>query len=115
TSASRQLQPMEAIGFINMTIWVKSNDDPGSLTDEEMVQMLAVVQRHFRVWEEAYALHNHGRLDDETWESINRQYTSFLNHRGFNYVWKLRRDYYNENFRQFVDALPSGNYVIRKN
>lgn len=94
-------------------IWIKSNKDPASLTDEELVQMFAVAQRNFRVWEEAFRLHRSGRLDEEIWDGITKQYVSFLAHRGFRYVWKFRGQYYSQEFRLFVDSLPDSDYRIR--
>lgn len=94
-------------------IWIKSNEDPTSLADEELVQMFAVAQRNFRVWEEAFRLHRDGRLDEEIWEGITKQYASFLAHRGFSYVWKFRSQYYSEDFRDFVDNLSASDYAIR--
>jgi hypothetical protein len=94
-------------------IWIKSNEDPTSLTDEELVQMFAVAQRNFRVWEEAFGLYRNGHLHENIWEGITNQYTSFLSHRGFRYVWRFRCQYYNEEFRQYVDNLPTAEYRIR--
>lgn len=94
-------------------IWIKSNEDLNSLTDEELVQMFAVAQRNFRVWEEAFRLHRHGRLDEDIWDGITKQYTSFLAHKGFSYVWKFRRPFYSRQFRKFVDELPASDYKIR--
>ena len=94
-------------------IWIKSMNDPGALTDEELVQMFAVAQRNFRVWEEAFGLHRTGHLDDTIWEGITGQYRSFLSHRGFLYVWQHRRQFYNEDFRNYVEGLPGGEYHIR--
>ncbi len=94
-------------------IWIKSNKDPSSLTDEELVQMFAVAQRNFRVWEEAFRLHRSGRLDEEIWDGITKQYASFLAHRGFKYVWEFRGQYYSQEFRVFVDNLSESDYKIR--
>lgn len=94
-------------------IWIKSNNDPESLTDEELVQMFAVAQRNFRVWEEAFGLYRAGRLDESIWTGIDAQYVAFLSHRGFKHVWKYRRDFYEEAFRRYVDNLPPGEYRIR--
>ena len=94
-------------------IWIKSNEDPLSLSDEELVQMFAIAQRNFRVWEEAFGLYQKGRLDDEVFESITKQYASFLAHRGFTHVWKFRCEFYDEDFRKFVERLPASRYRFR--
>ncbi|MGI9204461.1 MAG: hypothetical protein ACR2Q3_10650 [Woeseiaceae bacterium] len=95
------------------SVWIKSNEDLASLTDEELVQMFAVAQRNFRVWEEAFRLYRHQRLDEDIWEGITSQYVSFLAHRGFKYVWEFRREHYSKGFRDFVDNLPASDYKIR--
>jgi hypothetical protein len=84
-----------------------------SITDQELIQMFAVSQRILRVWEEAYGLHETGRIDTSLWDAMVRQYTSFLGHAGIRHVWELRKQYYNENFRAFVDEQPSSDYRIR--
>ena len=94
-------------------IWIKGNEDFASLTDEELVQMFAVAQCNFRVWEEAFRLYRNGRLDNDIWEGITKQYASFLAHQGFKHVWKFRRAYYCQKFRDFVDNLPTSDYKIR--
>ena len=94
-------------------IWIKSNEDLASLTDEELVQMFAVAQRNFRVWEEAFRLYRNGRLDEDIWEGITNQYASFLAHQGFKHVWKFRCAYYSQESRDFVDNLPTSDYKIR--
>jgi len=94
-------------------VWIKSCDSVDSLSDEELLQMIAVAQRNFRVWEEAFRLYRNGRLDDDIWEGITKQYASFLAHAGFKHVWKFRRAYYSQEFRSFVDTLPESDYKIR--
>ena len=94
-------------------IWIKSNNNPESLTDEELVQMFAIAQRNFRVWEEAFGLFQAGRLHENIWSGINAQYAAFLSHRGFSHVWTSRRESYDDEFRRYVDSLPRGVYRIR--
>lgn len=94
-------------------IWIKSMNDASALTDEELVQMFAVAQRNFRVWEEAHGLHKTGHLDERIWQGITGQYRSFLAHRGFRHVWEHRRQFYNDDFRAYVEALPGVEYYIR--
>jgi len=84
-----------------------------SITDQELLQMFAVSQRILRVWEEAYGLHETGRIDTDLWDAMVRQYASFLGHAGIRHVWDLRKQYYNEKFRAFVDELPASDYRIR--
>ena len=95
------------------SVWIKSNQDPTSLTDEELVQMFAVAQRNFRVWEEAFGLYCDGHLDQDIWQGINSQYTAFLAHRGFSYVWQFRKEFYTAAFREYVERQPISVYRFR--
>ena len=63
--------------------------------------------------EEAFGLYRNGRLDENIWEGITKQYASFLSHRGFRHVWEFRCEYYNQEFRHYVDNLPTSEYKIR--
>ena len=84
-----------------------------SITDQELLQTFAVYQRILRVWEEAYGLHLADRIDLDLWNGMERQYTSFLAHAGIRHVWELRKGYYGEKFRTYVDALPQSEYQLR--
>lgn len=86
-------------------------DEPFS--DSEMVQLIVAVQRILRVWEEAYGQHIAGRLDLQIWEAMGRQYSSVMAAPAFQIVWNLRKDYFSESFREFVDASPRTEYKIR--
>ena len=87
------------------------NDEP--LSDSEMVQLIVAVQRVLRVWEEAYGQHIAGRLDLDIWEAMGRHYSSNLSAPAFEIVWNLRKSYFNDSFREFVDESPRTEYKIR--
>ena len=93
-------------------LFTRSNKSELSLTDAEMLQLVVGIQRIFRVWEEAYGQHLQGRLDGDIWEAMIRQYSSYLAAPGFQRVWELRRSYYNNEFRKFVDELPRSEYRL---
>lgn len=88
-------------------------EDVGSLSGQELMQVFAAYQRTLRVWEEAYLLHLDGRLDEELWTGMERQYTSLLAHAGIRHVWELRKDYYSKKFREYVIQLPKSEYRLR--
>ncbi len=94
-------------------LFTRVNRGESSLTDAEMLQLVVGVQRIFRVWEEAYGQHLRGRLDGDIWEAMIRQYSSYLAAPGFQQVWELRRSYYNDAFRMFVDELPRTEYKLK--
>ncbi len=90
---------------------VNCGEEP--LTDAEMLQLVVGIQRIFRVWEEAYLQHLRRRLDADIWEAMIRQYSSYLAAPAFQRVWEMRRRYYNDAFRKFVDELPRTEYTLK--
>ncbi|MEN8374780.1 MAG: hypothetical protein ABFS34_04970 [Gemmatimonadota bacterium] len=94
-------------------LFTRTNRGDDSLTDAETLQLIVGIQRVFRVWEEAHGHYVHGRLAPDIWEAMLRQYASYLAAPGFQMVWRLRKNFYNEAFRTFVDELPRTEYTIR--
>lgn len=94
-------------------ILTRAHKDTDSLTEAEVVQLIVGVQGVFRVWEEAYYQHVAGRLDQHLWDAMLREYSSYLSAPGFDFVWQLRKNGHNDDFRQFVDELPKPEYRTR--
>lgn len=94
-------------------ILTRAHTNTDSLSEAEVVQLIVGVQGVFRVWEEAYYQHISGRLDANLWQAILREYTSYLSGPGFDFVWQLRKNYHNDEFRLFVDELPRTEYKTR--
>jgi hypothetical protein len=94
-------------------VFVRANTDFDGLTDAERVQMIAVNSRNIRVWEEAYHQFKGGRLDENIWNTIVRQYSSYLSAPSFLRVWELRSAFYDDEFREFVDSLDRAEYKIK--
>ena len=94
-------------------VFVRANTDFDGLTDPERVQMIAVHSRNIRLWEEAYYQFQGGRLDENIWNTIVRQYSSYLSAPSFRRVWELRRAYYDDEFREFVESLDRLEYKIK--
>jgi hypothetical protein len=90
---------------------VNCGEEP--LSDSEMLQLVVGIQRIFRIGEEAYGQHLRGRLDADIWEAMIRQYSSYLAAPGFQRVWEIRRNYYNDAFRKFIDELPRTEYTLK--
>jgi len=66
-----------------------------------------------KVLEEAFWQHKQGRLDEELWYPLTRQYAFFLSAGSVENVWAQRRVHFNENFQEFVDGLKKSKYEIR--
>lgn len=94
-------------------LYVRGLEGVDAFTDEELFQLITGAQRAFRLWEEAFYLHKEGRLDSENWDGMNRQLASFWSTEGFQYVWKIRQQYYGEDFVEMVNNLKNINYRIR--
>ena len=94
-------------------ILTRAHNDTTQLTEAERVQLIVGVQGVFRVWEEAYYQHKAGRLDEHLWAAILREYLSYLSAAGFDFVWQLRKNGHNDEFRLFVDSLPKPEYRTR--
>ena len=94
-------------------VFVRANTDFDGLTDAERVQMITVNSRNIRLWEEAYHQFKGGRLDENIWNTMVRQYSSYLSAPSFLRVWKLRSAYYDDEFREFVESLDRLEYKIK--
>ena len=89
-------------------LFVKAKHDAESLSEADRLQFVAFVQRNYRVWEDAFYQHRKGRLDEPHWHSMERQYSSLLSWPGVRWVWKIRREFYTAEFREYVDSLKPG-------
>jgi len=94
-------------------LFTRANLNDDTLTDAETLQLVVGIQRIFRVWEEAHNQYRAGRLDKHTWNTMIKQYSSYLAAPGFQKVWDLRRQYYDDDFRDFVDKLPRTEYTLK--
>ncbi len=93
-------------------LFTRANLRDDTLTDAETLQLVIGIQRIFRVWEEAHNQYNAGRLDKHIWDAMNRQYSSYLAAPAYQMVWELRRQFYDDDFRDFVDNLPRTEYTL---
>ena len=92
----------------------RANSLDDDLSEPELVQLYAGIQKIFRVWEEAYFLHKRGRLDEDIWDSMMRQYSFAIGTKAFRRVWDNRKDMFSSEFQQFVDSTaPKGQMVYR--
>ncbi|MGR8946694.1 MAG: hypothetical protein ACU84Q_01515 [Gammaproteobacteria bacterium] len=92
---------------------VRANNDFDGLSDSERFQIIVAQQRNIRLWEEAYYQYKGGRLNENIWHSMVRQYSSFLSLHSFAKVWELRREFYNADFVDFVEGLERLEYKTK--
>lgn len=93
-------------------IFIKGNEDVGALSEVEKLRLVTLTQRLLRLWEEAYLLRCRGRLDDEIWDSMSKQYRAFLGAPSLQYVWSVRKQFYDEAFRAHVDGITPAEYSL---
>ena len=65
-----------------------------------------------RLFEEAFHMHQRGRLEDEIWEPMALQLTSILAAPSVRFVWEARGSYYSNQFQTFIDELPESDYDL---
>lgn len=87
--------------------------DYESLSPADSLRLIAGIGRVFRLWEEAYFLHEAGRLESRMWKSMLSQFNGYLSVRPFAEVWAIRKQYFDEEFRIFVDGLEREDYVFK--
>jgi len=68
-------------------IFIKANDDIESLSEVEKFRLVTSGQRILRLWEEAFGMRRRGRLEDDIWNSMNKQYASIMGAPAIHYVW----------------------------
>ena len=93
-------------------LFVLGKDGPEALTETQRIRFIALVQRNYRVWEDAFHQHQAGRLSELLWISINRQYSALLNWPGFQWVWSIRRDFFTADFAAYVDTVEPGDHPL---
>lgn len=93
-------------------LFVRGKDDPEVLTPTQRVLFIALVQRNYRVWEDAFYQREERRLDETLWCSMERQYSALLYWPGVQWVWEIRRDYFTPDFRRYVDSLDPPEHVL---
>ena len=91
----------------------KAIDDYDALTGTESLQLIAFSGRIFRVWEEAYILHEQGRLDDRAWGPMDRQFNGYMGIEPFGRVWEIRKQYFDEEFARYVESLEREDYKLK--
>ena len=93
-------------------IFVRGNKDFDSLTEVETLRLITSCAAFFRSWEEAYIQNEGGRLEPRIWNTINRFYTTIFAAPSFQQVWSIRKDQFDDIFREFVDNLELKDYKV---
>jgi len=91
-------------------LFESANEDYDSLTNAELIKLIAGIYPILRVWEEAYIQFEQGRLEERLWVAMNSQFTSYLDYPAINRIWNLRHQHFDKKFQEFVGAqeVPEG-------
>ncbi|MGQ0659349.1 hypothetical protein [Sphingosinicella sp.] len=87
-------------------IWRESLADPDAGTGDERVRFFAFVSSVFRFYESSRVQWLNGQLDEEHWQTIESQATSFAAQPGVKAWWTLRRHWHSDEFRRWFEGLP---------
>ena len=85
-------------------VFTRAKDDFEQLPESERLQFISMFQSLFRVWEAAYHQYKQGRLNDQAWNAMVKQFAGYLSLPGIQKVWSLRKHAYSDDFRNFVDS-----------
>ena len=91
-------------------LYAKAFDDYESLTRSETIRLIAGASSLFRIWEEAYLMYQAGYLEKRTWETMLRQFNGYMSVRPFYEVWATRKQYFDNEFQDFVNSLDPIDY-----
>jgi hypothetical protein len=84
-------------------IWWRASKGLENLTDVERIRYFAMLFILFRSWEKAFHYHKEGELEDWSAEVVTKTMVDFSMSRGVQEYWALRKRWYTEDFRHWVD------------
>ncbi len=94
-------------------IFVKAIESFESLTDEELLRLLLLITTIYRSWEEAFIRHDIGHLDSRAWKPMLSYYTLIASTPPARKVWEMRKEHFDDRFRDFVDGLELKEYSLK--
>jgi hypothetical protein len=87
----------------NSDIWWRASKGLGNLTDVERVRYFAMLFILFRSWEKAFHFHSEGQSEEWNAEIVMKPMADFIMSNGVQEYWALRKRWYKEDFRHWVD------------
>ena len=87
----------------NSDIWWRASKGVKNLTDSERVRYFAMLFILFRSWEKVFHYQSRGKLEDWSAEGVTKTMVDFAMSEGVQEYWALRKRWYGEDFRQWVD------------
>ncbi len=112
-----------SIGFRNATsrvtegdlaeIWVLALEDYDGLDDAQRLKLIIGITSIIRAWEEAYIQHEIGHLETRIWKTITKYYGFILAAAPVTRVWEIRKDYFDDEFREYVDGINKPEWSMK--
>ncbi len=87
--------------------WSVGITDPKALPEEEWVRFVAYASALFRLYESSRVQWLNGRLDEEHWNTIERQAADFGHLPGLQAAWRLRGHWFSPEFQSWFEGLRS--------
>lgn len=94
-------------------IFVRANEDYGSISDAESVQLMVLTTNIFRAWENAFLESKVGNLEESVWQGLSREYTQTMGIPSFQHIWDRRKQNFDAEFRRYVDSIDAVEYKVR--
>jgi hypothetical protein len=86
-------------------VWTRGLSGLDALTDdEEMVRFSSMMLQAFWAYEEVYHYRQAGLLEDWAWIHAKAPIEHFMRTPGFQQWWRIRADWFGEEFRAFMAA-----------
>jgi hypothetical protein len=86
-------------------VWTRGLSGLDALRDdEELVRFSSMLLQAFWAYEEVLHYHQTGDIEEWAWTHAKAPVENFMRTPGFQEWWRLRKDWFSEDFQEFVDA-----------
>ena len=86
-------------------VMVRGNEDPDSLDDRQKLDYAFIVYDMFKAFENVHYHYLHGTMGEDAWRGWARFIEQYATAPGAQRYWKVRRDIFTSDFRDFIDGL----------
>ncbi|MGR8949566.1 MAG: hypothetical protein ACU84Q_16095 [Gammaproteobacteria bacterium] len=87
-------------------LFVRGADGLDNLDPTERLRYITFFSNGMlRMYENLYSQHRSGRLEERIWSGAEITLRYAIGSRGFKDVWSLRRNWYENKFREYIDLL----------
>jgi hypothetical protein len=83
---------------------------PEELTGSEVIQIRMLLAATLRGAETAFILYSDGGLDEKYWRGMAEEILMFMEKKGWQEEWRLRRNRYDPDFAEWLDQAVKDRY-----